>query len=64
MLALEKIWTENELVEKLGLPIIAKNKSRVISSWVKDGLNCIEKSGKRYFVDEEILEYLMKFKKS
>lgn len=61
---LEQIWREDELVDKLGLTIgKVTGRSRTLSNWVAEGLAYIEKNGRRYFLEDEVIEFLLKFKK-
>ena len=64
MTTLNEIWTERELVEKLGLPGNIEGRSRVLSGWIREGLPCITKGGRRYFVDEDVTRFLLKDKES
>ena len=56
--SLDEIWTEQELCGKLGLPIGKGGHSRQLSNWVRGGLKYAEKSGKRYFFEGDVIEYL------
>lgn len=55
---LTELWTEEELCVKLGLPITKSGRSVQLGNWIKDGLKCVEKSGKRYFFEQDVLAYL------
>jgi len=55
---LEEIWTEKELCERLNLPITKSGRSAQLSYWVKGGLKCAEKAGRRFFFEEDIVTYL------
>jgi len=56
---LQEIWTEKELCERLGLPIITRSgRSLQLNNWIKDGLQYAEKSGRRYFFEQDIIDYL------
>ena len=56
---MEEIWTEKELAEKLDLPITKGGKCIQLGYWIKGGLKCAEKSGKRYFFEQDVIEYLL-----
>ena len=55
---LEKIWTEKELCERLDLRLTASGRSQKLTNWILDGLGCVEKSGKRYFFEQDVIDYL------
>lgn len=55
---LAELWTEEELCKRLDLPITKSGRSLQLNNWIKDGLKCIEKSGKRYFFEQDVLAYL------
>ena len=57
-MGLEEIWTERELAEKLGLPTTKAGKSIQIGNWIRGGLRYAEKSGRRYFFESDVVEYL------
>lgn len=59
MSLLEKVWTERELAEKLGLPITKTGRSIQLGNWIAGGLEFVEKSGKRYFFEEDVFKYLL-----
>lgn len=56
--SLEEVWREDELCEKLGLPVTASGRSRQLSNWIRGGLKYIIKSGRRYFIESDVLDYL------
>ncbi len=56
--SLDKIWAEKELAVKLDLPITKVGRSIQLGNWIKGGLKCAEKSGKRYFFEEDVYDYL------
>jgi hypothetical protein len=56
--SLDKIWTEKELAAKLELPITKSGHSIQLGNWIKGGLKYAEKSGKRYFFEEDVFDYL------
>jgi len=59
---LDEVWSERDLCAKLGIPINEKTGVSVkIGYWVKEGLPFIKKSGRRFFYEEDILEFLNKF---
>lgn len=55
---LQELWTEAELCERLGLPVTKVGRSIQLSNWIKGGLRFSEKSGRRYFFEQDIIEYL------
>ena len=56
--SLDKIWTEKELAEKLDLPITKSGRCIQLGNWINGGLKYAEKSGKRYFFEEDVFDYL------
>ena len=55
---LNEIWSEKDLCERLNLPVTANGKSRQLSHWIRGGLKFIEKSERRYFFEQHVIEYL------
>ena len=56
--SLNEIWAERDLCKRLDLPVTKSGRSLQLSNWVRGGLKCIEKSGRRYFFEKEVIEYL------
>lgn len=52
----EQIWTEKELISKFGL-LSKDDKSRQIGKWIAKGLKCIRLSDKRFFREEDVVEF-------
>ena len=57
---LNEIWNEKELCEQLDLAITGSGRSRQLSNWIRGGLKYVEKSDKRYFFEQDVIEYLCK----
>ena len=56
---LQEMWTEAELCKKLGLPITTTvGRSMQLNNWIKGGLQHVEKSGRRYFFEQDVIDYL------
>ena len=55
---LQEIWTESELCERLGLPVTKSGRSIQLGNWIKGGLQYAEKSGRRYFFEQDVIDYL------
>jgi len=55
---LDRVWTEPALSNFLGLPVSKSGRSAVLGNWIKDGLQYAEKSNRRYFFEQDVLEYL------
>ena len=55
---LDEIWSEKDLCARLDLPITKSGRSRQLSNWVRGGLRYVEKSDRRYFFEQDIIEYL------
>ena len=56
--SLDQVWTEKELAERLGLPTTKSGKSQVLSNWRRGGLKFAEKSGRNYFFEGDVIDYL------
>lgn len=57
---LDQIWAEGELAAKLGLPVKKSGKSQQLTNWIRGGLRCAEKSGRRFFFEQDVIDYLVK----
>lgn len=55
---LEEIWSEQELGERLGLPVRKSGRCVPISFWIRGGLPYAEKAGRRYFFEADLIDYL------
>lgn len=55
---LDEIWAERDLAERLDLPITKSGRSRQLSNWIQGGLKFVEKSGRRYFFEQDIIGFL------
>ncbi len=56
---LERVWPEKELCAQLNLPISGKkDRSVQLSYWIAGGLKCAEKAGRRYFFEQDVIDYL------
>ena len=55
---LDEIWSEKDLCTRLDLPITKSGHSRQLSNWVRGGLRYVEKSDRRYFFEQDIIDYL------
>ncbi|MBW1916205.1 MAG: hypothetical protein JRI86_14940 [Deltaproteobacteria bacterium] len=55
---LEQVWTEKELCERLDLSVAQSGRSRQLSNWIRGGLRYFEKSGKRYFFEQDVIDSL------
>lgn len=60
MRKLEELWTEEELIRKFALPA-SKERNRIISGWIREGLKHTEISGIRLFREEDIVEFFDNF---
>ena len=56
--ALNEIWPEKDLCERLDLPVTKSGRSRQLSNWIRGGLTFVEKSGVRYFFEQDVIDYL------
>ena len=55
---LDQIWSEKELCGRLDLGVTKSGRSRQLSNWIRGGLRYVEKSGRRYFFEQDVIEYL------
>ena len=55
---MNEIWSEKDLAGRLDLPLTASGRSRQLSNWVRGGLKYVEKSGRRYFFESDVIAYL------
>jgi hypothetical protein len=55
---LDQIWSEKDLAARLDLPVTKSGHSRQLSYWIRGGLKYIEKSGRRYFMETDVIDYL------
>ena len=56
--SLDDLWSEKDLCAKLDLPIAKNGHSRQLSNWIRGGLDCAEKAGRRYFFETDVIDYL------
>jgi len=56
---MNQLCDEKEVCEWLGLAVRQSGTNNMLSSWIKEGLNYIEKSGKKYFFVDDILEFVL-----
>ena len=57
---LDQILSEVRLCEWLGLPLKDSGRSQMITYWIKGGLPHIEKSGYRFFLEADVIDFLWK----
>jgi len=55
---LDEIWSEKDLCVRLDLPATNSGRSRQLSNWIRGGLKYVEKSERRYFFEQDVIEYL------
>ena len=55
---LDQIWSEKHLCAQLDLPITKSGHSRQLSGWILGGLKYSEKSERRYFFEQDVVDYL------
>jgi hypothetical protein len=54
----ERDMAENDLCRRLDLPVTKSGRSLQLNNWVRGGLRYVEKSGRRYFFEQDVIEYL------
>jgi hypothetical protein len=57
-LSLDQLWSEKDLCERFGLPM-GKSHSVTVGYWIRGGLKCTEISGRRFFWENDIIEFLL-----
>ena len=55
---LNEIWNEKDLCQRLGLPVTKCGRSLQLNGWIRGGLEYVEKSGRRYFFEQNVIDYL------
>ena len=53
---LDEIISERRLCEWIDLPVGKTGRSKQISYWINAGLRFIEKSGMRYFFEQDVID--------
>ena len=56
--SLDQLWSEKDLAERVGLPI-GKGRSVALAYWIRAGLKYVEISGRRFFWEQDIIEFLL-----
>ena len=56
--SLDELWSEKDLCERFGLRA-GKGHSVAISYWVRAGLRCVEISGRRFFWEQDVIEFML-----
>lgn len=57
---LETIWTEAELADKFGLPVSKTGKCTTVGNWSRGGLKAIRIGKRRYYCEDDVVEFLLK----
>lgn len=55
---LDQIWAEEDLCERLKLHKTDSGHSRQLSHWIKTGLKYVDIADKRYFFEQDVIDYL------
>ena len=58
--SLNEVWAERDLCKRLDLPVTESGRSLQLNNWIRGGLGFVEKSGRRYFFEQDVIEYLWK----
>ena len=56
--SIEKIWSERELAERFNLPVRESGRCIPISFWIRGGLKYAKKANRRFFFEEDVIDYL------
>ena len=59
---MEEIWLEKDLAGRLDLKIGKTGKSRTLTRWISEGLSYIEIYSRRYFLEEDVTAFMLRFK--
>jgi hypothetical protein len=59
---LDQLWSEKDLCERFGLRM-GKGHSVTIAYWIRAGLKCVEISGRRFFWERDVIEFVMQRQK-
>jgi len=57
---INEILAEKRLADWLDLPVTNSGRSRQLSNWIRGGLKYVEKSDRRYFFEQDVIDYLWK----
>lgn len=60
--SLEELWSEEDLCKRLNLRI-GKGHSTIITHWVGGGLKHIDISGRRFFWEQDVIEFMLERQK-
>jgi hypothetical protein len=55
--SLTEVWSERELCKRLDLPVTKSGRSLQLNNWVREGLQYVQKSGRRYFFEQDVIDY-------
>jgi hypothetical protein len=55
---IDKIWPEQELAERLNLPVRQSGRCVPLSHWIRGGLPYAEKAERRFFFEQDVIDYL------
>jgi len=55
---IDHIWSERELAERLNLPVRESGRCVPLSYWIRGGLPYAEKADRRFFFEQDVIDYL------
>ena len=55
---IQDILPESVIIRELYLPVTKSGRSRIVSSWIREGLKYFEISGNRYVLKDDLLAFL------
>ena len=61
---LDELWPEELLAKQLGFNVGKTGRSRTLTKLIANGLSYIELLKRRYFVEEDVVNFMLRFKKS
>jgi hypothetical protein len=56
--SLDELWSEKDLCERFGLRA-GKGRSVAISYWIRAGLKSVEISGRRFFWEQDVIDFML-----
>ena len=60
---LEELWLEKDLAERFDMNPGKTGRCRTLTRWIGEGLKYVEKHKRRYFIEEDVVEFMIKFRK-
>ena len=58
--SLDQLWSEKDLAERFGLRMGKGGHCITITYWIRGGLRCVEKAGRRFFWEQDVIAFFWK----